>query len=187
MRMRRNKKGFELSINMLVVIILSLAMLGLGVMLITQFFHQSLDIQKRISEQEEDQINSMLNRGERVALPINIKTIPRGEVNVFGLGVLNILDNTTTFEIEIDFQNMKVFDKQGTDLLQSDTGAEINKVAIISEREEISLKPNEQGLVNIFIKVDKAAPRGTYIYPVRLKQKNGQYYGNPVKFTIVVP
>lgn len=183
--MRKNKKGIELSINFLVVIILSIVMLGMGVMLIRNFYDSSMQTVKTISEKEEIQINSMLNRGEKVAMPINIKTIPRGELNVFGLGIFNVLERGEDFELEI--VNQVGVDSNNEEIEEFEDTGKDKHVKVIMETEEFYLEPNEHRIVNMFIQVGKRAEKGTYTFTARVRYRGNQQYGLPVKFTVIVP
>ena len=71
----RHKKGFELSINFIVMVILSLAMLGVGFYFAKNIFIQTYDIGQQLDDQTKSQIESKLrDPASLVAIGINQKT-----------------------------------------------------------------------------------------------------------------
>lgn len=185
-----NKKGIELSVNFLVVIILSIVMLGMGVMMIRNFYSQSIETHQRISEKEEAQILSMLNRGEKVAMPVNFKKVQRGEIEPYGIGIFNVLEERKKFEIKIEEEDIRAFD-----LNDEPIAFPQEFVNIVIEETEPILEPNEFNTFNLFAKVSKDAVRGNYIYTVSIIKKpvnpddteEPALYGSRVRFTVVVP
>jgi len=171
-----NKKAIELSINFLVIIILSLAMLGLGIQMMRSFFTQSVQMHQELSEREAAMIESMLDRGEKVAISINSKIITRGDVDTFGLGILNVLDSTEKFTIAYT-----VVANDINNIVIPDPG---QKIKIILENSEIDLKPNDREKINIFAKVDKEAEKGNYVYTV-VVSRGSEVYGR-ARFIVVV-
>ena len=86
----KHKRGFELSINFIVMVILSLAMLGVGFYFAKNIFIQTYDIGQQLDDQTKSQIESKLrDPASLVAIGINQKSIKRGDHDIFGVGVAN--------------------------------------------------------------------------------------------------
>ena len=100
--MKRGAIG--LSINTLVVIIISLVILGLGVSLLYQFIADAEDIKGQLDRKTEEELERLLvSQGQRVALPLHTANIYRGESHSFGIGILNTLENNENFRLIITF------------------------------------------------------------------------------------
>jgi hypothetical protein len=96
-----NKKGFELSVNFIVVVILAIFIMSMGLYLGYKSFALFELKKAQLDMETEAQIESMLASGEKVIVPIFRKPIEEGGT-IFGLGVLNIVDNPSTeFKLEI--------------------------------------------------------------------------------------
>ncbi|MFH1590123.1 MAG: hypothetical protein ABIB43_06160, partial [archaeon] len=64
-----DKKGFELSINMLVVIILSLAILGMGYMIFNTILTQANELNLKMSDNAKEQLFKALDDGSTIFIP----------------------------------------------------------------------------------------------------------------------
>ena len=63
-----SKRGFQLSINMLVVVILGILTVGGGLVLVTQLLTVAQDIPVRIGSDQEARINKLLTGSDRLAI-----------------------------------------------------------------------------------------------------------------------
>lgn len=89
--MFRSKKGIELSINMLVVIILGIVILGVGFSIFNGAFQSVTEIDGKVNEDIEKQLQAMLDDGGPLAIyPDFDRDVERGEFASFSLGVKNI-------------------------------------------------------------------------------------------------
>ena len=76
--MRKNKTGIELSINFIVVVILSVVILSIGLVLVRTFFAKTTEIKSSLDDQTKSKITEMLSFGEITAMPFNKKQIFAG-------------------------------------------------------------------------------------------------------------
>jgi len=84
------KKGFELQVTFLVVMIISIVIFISGLYLMRQFFTATTTFQAQIDADTQREIERRLSEsGEKVSLPINRKSFKVGEGQAFGLGILN--------------------------------------------------------------------------------------------------
>jgi len=114
--------------------ILSIAMLGMGTVIVRKFYVESTELQKQLSEQQEREISALMNRGVKVGIPANTKTIQRKQDAIFGLGILNV-GQEGDFEIN-------------SRLLSSPGVPPEPDITIIEEK--FNLKANDQGFRSLF-------------------------------------
>jgi hypothetical protein len=177
-----NKKAtIGLSVETLVVIIISLVVLAGGVTLIYQFIHNAEDIKDQLDEKTNAELERLLvDEGKEVALPKNVATIERGETHVFGIGILNV-GTEDSFAINVDLSI--AVDKVGSDL--GVTSDDI-KNWLLYNSEPIKLSEGEHDKISILVNVPKEAMIGQYIFNVKVTDSAGEQYGNTQKFTVIV-
>lgn len=179
-----NRKGIELTLNFIVTIILGLAILGLGMVLLRQFVGGAEDIKSQIDEQTDAQLESLLQSGQPVAIPLNRATITRGDQHIFGLGIRNI-DDTASFDVAITIST--AVDKQNQPITNINIPDWIRY-----ERGPFTLEKNELKKTAILVSVPNDATAGTYIFNVNVDRKGNsdvmaQSYGGVQKFWVSVP
>lgn len=187
-----NKKAtFQLTLNFLVIIIISLVVFGFSVYLIKKFFTHAETIKMTYDERTEKEIERLLDDGSRIAIPFDKKTIHNGEFKTFGIGILNMLNigPSDNFRVNISFN--KAFDKRNNELcninkgdtvkcgspgtwLQTTTGVGDVSGAVIEKR----IKNYEQEKFLLGVDV-KGAPSGTYIFDLNVDYQNQSGNWNP--------
>lgn len=165
----KNKKGFELAANFIVVLIISVVIFAGGIGIANKFFDKANEIQKDIDAETDAQIEALLDDGDsQVVIPINEYTVRKGEGKVFGVGVLNTLGTNKDFYLTINFSEAV------TSTNEVITGADssfINSNWILYTNEK-NLDNNEKGKFSVNIR-DKGSMspvnstyKGTYIFNV---------------------
>jgi len=152
----KHKKGIELSINFLVVIILGLAMLGMAVLFFTKFFAGARTIQASYDQQTEEELNAMLIAGKKVAIPFTRIEVKPGETAVFGLGILSIIPAQTDFGILV---KCDMFVREDGTV---DGSCPLAESALYPDSK--TLQNNEHVSIPIAISTNKDADAGTYVY-----------------------
>ncbi|MBD3249584.1 hypothetical protein GF336_06075 [Candidatus Woesearchaeota archaeon] len=153
-----NKKAIQLSVNFLVVVILSIVMLGMGVWLLTQFFDFGVDIEQQISEKEEEAIEAALQQGELISIPIYTKTTQREELVLFGYGIYNVEDKS-----KFRIQAVSGIDESGTQVSSIDDWLRYDKETFILDK-------NEQKKDSIAVIPSETAARETYVFTFEVKR-----------------
>ncbi|MBN2567360.1 hypothetical protein JXB02_04735 [Candidatus Woesearchaeota archaeon] len=100
-RMRLNKRAIELSVGFVVILVLAVVVFGLGISFARTFFQKAEGLKADVDSQTEMQIRRLLDRGERVAIPLSRKTVRPGAASTFAIGVMNVLGQTRDFRITI--------------------------------------------------------------------------------------
>ena len=179
------KRGaIELSMNVLVIIILSLVILAGGITLLYKFIGGAEDVKQVLDERTNDELERLLvDQGKQVALPLHTASVLRGESHVFGIGILNVGRSGTEFKLDIHLA--KVIDEQERDLT-----AQIDKAAVerwlLYKTTSIILDENEHTKESILVKVAADAFKGQYIFDAKVVYANGEQYGNIQKFIVDV-
>ena len=159
-----NKRGIELSVNFLVMLILSLIVFMFGLYLVFQFFGTATELQTQLDEQTEKELQAMLISGERVALPKAQINLQRGKSYTFGLGILNTLGAEKEFSVNI----LTGPAYRGTEEITY-TG-EYGLATIPAKT--YSIKNTEQRLLAIPVRVNQDAQIGTHTLDVRVCYRN---------------
>lgn len=190
-----NKRGIELSINFIVVLIITLVIFGFGVRFISTLFTQAKEL-KDISVNELDQkIEDLVcDNADRVCTGIGKKTIQRNSLDVFGIKIFNIGDNPAftidvTTPVDASYtppQEYLGFDKNNQKILISPDSDGFHGLIIYPQHREIQIEKNTETKIGLGVQVPKNAVVGTYILNARI-QNGGADYGSIQKLYVVVP
>jgi len=181
--MLKKRAALELSINFIVIIIISLVVLGMGIYLVNRFVSEASDIKEELDIETEKQIMGLLSSGDRVAFPINKKTIAKGHGEVFGLGIFNVLEGEKTFKVELA---QGIFVEKGA-TESDDTWPSSGPVPIFIASRTRVIEENEQVVLSIPVKAPVGTPSGTYVINVNVKyDTDNKEYGTPQKIYVIV-
>jgi len=166
LKVKMNKKGFELATNMLVVIILSLVLLGAGIAIFAKIVSVSQDIKTDLDQQTIEQLDIAMDDGSLIVVPRNRVTTNRGEVARFTIGFWNEGDN-------------------GDFTLNVTANSDINwKIVYVENYND--LETNKRAHALIGIGVPKETPKGQYTFDITI-YKGSNVYENKKRVSIVVP
>ena len=104
-----NNRGFQLSINMLVVLILGLAMLGIGISLFYNAYDKTQDLKSDVDSQTQVRLNALLDDGSIVVIPQKNIDGKRGDLVQFSLGVTNIHPDREKFVVYVTYGGSSAF------------------------------------------------------------------------------
>ena len=184
--MRMNKKGFELSINFIVILILSIVIFGFGI----KFFYELMNQANNLNDETWKQINSQLedilcDSSERICIGTTTREIRPNKLGVFTIGILNTDDTTDESDFHIEVKESVI-----------DPAYQIGECWMLQN--DVSIRSNEQKKVGIGVRVPGGTPKGTYVLNVYVC-KNVAYcdevshddpgigYGATQKLYVVVP
>ena len=182
--MVNKKAAIGLSINTLVVVIISMVILTSGITLLYKFISGAEDIKSGLDQRTSEQLERLLvDQGKKVALPLHTADVQRGESNIFGLGIMNI-GGAEEFTIEITLS--KYVDENG-----EIGGLTTNDVYswLLFDAGPHTIKENEFHKEGINVIIPKEALKGQYIFNARVfREEDGvrTQYGNTQKFTVNV-
>ena len=173
--------AIDLSMNMIVMIIISLAILAGGIVFINKLINDATEIKAQIDQNTEERLSDLLvEQGQQVAFPFHTKDIARGEHHVFGIGILNTGDVGNQFKIMIEFDRIK--DASGMDVQLTINPAEWARY----NREELIILEGESAKEGILIQVPNDAPSGQYFFKALVLLPSGETYGLPQRFDVKV-
>jgi len=180
----KKRGAIGLSVNVLVVIIISLVILVGGITLLYKFIGGAEEIKAELDQKTTEELERLLvGQGKKVALPLHVATVQRGDSHVFGIGIMNMKENAETFVIRITLK--KVADEGLNDITQQvDQGAVVKWV--LYNPAGIQVLPNDHHKESILVNVPKEAVKGQYIYTATVYDSANQVYGNPQKFFVNV-
>lgn len=107
-----NTKGFQLSLNMFVVILLSLVLLGIGFSLFAQGAESIQEISSQVDAQNEATINRLLDDGSILVMPFRELDAERGETTIYYLGIANELGADYNFVVMVSYAGSTAYPPQ---------------------------------------------------------------------------
>ncbi|MBT3813815.1 hypothetical protein HOE37_04955 [Candidatus Woesearchaeota archaeon] len=177
--MMNKKAAIGLSINTLVVVIISLVVLAGGITLLYKFIGGAEEIKGELDAKTKTELERLLvDQGKPVALPLHVAYVNRGEQHVFGIGILNIGGVGDKFNIEVGLS--KVLDETESQVSVSGTDT-----WLLFNTKSIKILEGEHVSESILVNVPKTAPNGQYIFSVKIFSDSKQY-GNTQKFYVNV-
>jgi len=175
---RLNKKGIELSINFIVMMILGMAMFFGGMVFVTKFFSQAADIKGSMDSQTERQIEAMLDSGSAFVIPIHTKEINRKNFDTFGIGVYNDGSGDpllNTFKLKVVFSS--AFATRTKLPLCSSSSCDADEVPEIKPGVEQSadIPVGTKHKFLVLAEIPSKTQSGTYIYTVSIDKGVAEY------------
>jgi hypothetical protein len=180
-----NKRAaIGLSVETLVVVIISLVILAGGITLMYQFIHGAEDIKTQLDQKTQEELERLLvGQGKKVALPLHVATVARGESHIFGLGILNTRDTTENFRVNIKLS--KAVDESKNDITTQVDAQAIAGWALYNTA-AIAIESNANDKEAILIQVPTDAVKGEYIFVAEVVDNQNNLYGNPQTFIVTV-
>jgi len=164
MRLKKQKRGIELSVNFLVMLILGLAIFSVGLYIANEVFTKSYQQAKVLDDDIKFAIeNDLRDISQEVSIGLHRKTSERGGSGSFGIGIANRDDDPHVYTV------IKTFKTHETEL--STTGSEITFPTIGQDLSKITLKPHETKILTLPFFVKKDAFSGIYSYQI-IVEKN---------------
>ncbi|HIH42690.1 TPA: hypothetical protein HA246_03530 [Candidatus Woesearchaeota archaeon] len=170
--LKNNKRGIELTINFIVMLILGIAMLSGAIMLTTKLFGKAKAYQTQIDANTQAEIKKLItSSNDLVVIYPARKTMGRKESATFGVGVQNTLKQAAEeyFTIDVAFARSYYTDKTK----QCDSGNE-NTCASPSGWLKLGnsqkIKRNEVKSFPVIIATKGNPKAAVYVFDVRVCQ-----------------
>jgi hypothetical protein len=183
------KRGMELSINFVVMLILAIAVLMLGIVFISKLFIKADEIKLRLDQQSQSELKAILSSGKMIAVwpgQINAK---RGEWNQVGIGVLNTKGVPQQFYVS--GSHVRTIGPNNNDI----TGSTKDMIAIMTDigtsttKQQTKLQNienNDKFEFVIGLKAASNAPSGQYIIGINVYDRNEIIYGSPERVYLTI-
>ncbi len=156
-----NKRGIQLTINFMVMLVLAIVVFGLSVAMVNKFFGSAKKMKVQLDDQTNRQIERYLDEGSKVAVPLKRKNIERKELGRFGVGILNVFPDQYKFRVKIT--PGKAFTTQKEDIAAG--WFTRGEWKLLYNREELIIKNDGKEVIPVGIVVGNAG-EGTYIFDV---------------------
>lgn len=170
-----NKKGFELSANMMVVIILSLVLFGLGMVIFAKVISSGRQIEAGLTERMREELDAAMDDGSLIVIPQTTIRVQQGNTAKFTIGFWNELptesNNPRTFTLNVVLVS-------GQDGWKPE--------AQISFAPSYDLKQNERAHALVAINVPKGTLRKQYAFNVEIKEDGILYTDKMNRIYVVV-
>jgi len=175
-----NKKGIELSINFIVMLIIAIAVFGMGLMLFRQFFIQAEDIKQNLDEQTKAELTQkMMSSSEQVIVYPTQLTIKKNSGDVVGVGILNIGTNT---DFDIYSSYIGCYDREG----QLNPSCQDTDLGLIALRPDLNVDQNKREIFDVPVRVKSSALTAKYAIKVEVKDELNALIGTSIVY-ITVP
>jgi hypothetical protein len=158
MPLLRSRKGIELSINIIVILIITVVIFGLAIGLTFKLFGGAEDVGARLDAEAERQIRALLLQPNTlVAVPFKTVEGARSETVKFGLGIRNI-GKARDYRVIVSFD--QGFDNAGREFQDySKDYIDAEWLKNFAKRWQ-TVKENELATVPILIRVDARLGEG---------------------------
>ncbi len=168
------KKGIELSLNFLVTIIIAVVIFGFGVKFIRDIASEATGLEDIAYEDLDERIGQLVCEStDKACIGVTKKTIQKGKIDVFGVKIINILDDQD-FNITVEKPTPSGYTKNNEPIQTNDIE--------LKHRESVFIRKNEEASVGMGIEVPKDAVSGTYIFNIKV-----QPYDETYKVYVEVP
>lgn len=175
-----NKKAIELSMNFIVILIISIVIFGFGVRFISKLSSQATELQELTISELDERIGSLICEGsDRVCVGIDRKKIAAKKFDVFGLKIINIID-PQNFDVTVSRPAPSGYKKDKQEIPS-------DNLVVNPKSRSIFIGKNEEKIVGIGVQVPANAQPGTYIFNVRIQTADGQPYSQIQKLYVDVP
>ena len=156
--MKMKKKGIELSINFLVILILSIVVFGFGISFLARIAKVATEME--LPSEEKFYLEACLNEGKSVCIGTNRRVAKIKETIILGLGISNTIGKDT-FSVYNEFKRAVLDDDSSFD---SDS-IEDNKVPDTLEGpKEVLIEKNENHNALLSYVVPLGTKAGEYVY-----------------------
>ncbi|MBW3015719.1 hypothetical protein KY330_04820 [Candidatus Woesearchaeota archaeon] len=157
-----NKKAaIELSVNFLVILMLTLVIFGFSIKFIFDLFGGAGGLADKKQADLDKLIGDVQCGTKKTCITPSSQTINRGDFDIFGLKITHIYDNPSDYYIKIGC-------KKGYDEDKNEIPCTSDSFVLLPEDMTISLQKNQEKSTGIGIEVAKNTPSGRYIFDVSI-------------------
>ncbi|MBS1266711.1 MAG: hypothetical protein MAG795_00680 [Candidatus Woesearchaeota archaeon] len=171
------KASVSLSVNFLVMMIVGISVLSLGIILVKKMEVQANKWTDDVSKETENQIRDLLDTGDIVVAPINVREVQRGkDIAKFAVGIRNIQSDANNFIIEVESTGVNGCLSNSDWVLLATRWKEGN-----------TIDRHESVFAKIGVKVPKNKKSCKYVFNVRVYSKKAglwESYGTPLKLYV---
>ena len=153
-----NKKGIELSINFLVILILSIVVFGFGIAFLAKITKVATDME--LPSEEKFYLEACLNEGKSVCMGTNRREGKVKDVIIMGIGISNTIGEAHFFV----YNEFKKAVLDNGNVLDSGTGEKIPQIS--QGPKDVLIKKNEDEYVVLAYSIPQGTKAGEYVFDV---------------------
>lgn len=162
------KASIQISVNFLVVMIISLIIMGLGVTLLRNMMTQGGQNIADVDQQLEERIESLLGEdGKSVSVPIVQRSVKRGDAVAFGVGVMNIDGDSNGNDFSINVSLDEAYETDGAVININNCG-DLTCPKYNPTLNEQKIENNEKATFPVPIMVPENTESGQYIFDLKV-------------------
>ncbi len=168
---KMNKKGLELSINFIVIVVISLIVFFFGARFIYQLGAEATQLQSITADELEKRIGELACGGsERVCFPSDKKIIKKGKLGIFGMRIINVLEGDShDFSLSVTQPDPPGYTEEGDEIFSGE-----DELPQFKYREEpFPISKNKEADRAIGVEIPSSAKSGTYILDVAVCYNDG--------------
>jgi len=176
---RQNRRGMELAVNTLVVLILGVIIVGGGIALMYSIYNKAKTLPGEVDKQTQQQLFSiLLGSKERIAALDNVQTVARGETATFPVAVQNQLEGKEATFLPVRAQQAAVVPPgvDATCRISPPDTAKCPAMDVIAE--PFTIKRYGSKAFYVIVTAPKGAAAGEYVYNVDVM--NATADGQPI-------
>ncbi|MEK6808265.1 MAG: hypothetical protein AABY14_01105 [Nanoarchaeota archaeon] len=168
--MKLNKKAIELSVNFIVVLIISIVVFSMGIFFVKKIFEGSEKTQQSYFERYDREVQDLLcNSKDIICIPKDTIDYSKKQSPFYGIVISNILGEEYNFNLVVNFS--KAYNPDNSVLCDTNSegscGDPSQWLTTGYDTNPIIIKNNEQAKKAIALDV-KGAKTGTYVFDVRV-------------------
>ena len=158
----KNKRGIELSINFIVILVISIVVFVLGIKFVYQLVSDTKNLATITFKELDDQIGDLIcESSERVCISGDSKEVGRDQIGFFGIKIRNVLESQD-FEVKVTRPIPGGVSKNQNEIFG-------DKLDWKPSVRTVHIGTNEEVKVGVGVYVPKTAVSGTYIFNVDIK------------------
>ncbi len=192
-----NKKGMEIGINMIVILIMAILVFGLSIKFAFDIIGKTTKMKAELDANSQEQIrNQILDQNAQVVVYPGVMSITRANSQNFGIGILNSKDSEINYVVSVKCVG---YQPKNQGITAVDCSNSINLLYIGGQAYPIQAKKTE--VIPVLVTVDKAAASGKYVIDAKVCEipgagsmdsatcadANTKPYGSLQKVYITVP
>lgn len=170
-KLQKSRKGIELPISMIIVMILTIIIFSFGIMIVFKSYRWATETTAEIDVSTQKQIEAALLEGKNlVAIPKNTAKAVPGQTVPFALGIRNIADKTE-FNTVLSFAgaytlNEEPINNADKTLIEKEwLGGFAQQTGIRIDRDQLETIPLRIKIGNNINNQDRT-PKGTYVFNI---------------------
>ncbi|PLW79957.1 hypothetical protein C0585_04685 [Candidatus Woesearchaeota archaeon] len=166
----KDKKGIELQVNFLVMLIFAIIVFGFGIKLANDMFAKGTEYTREVDKDIEKEMSEMLTNGKPIAIGYNQKTMDAGDSGIFYLGLINKYSTPINYVVVVE-DKIAAVDERNNELsipYPYDNASKwtISQIPNGLDAAPYTLQVNEDVVEPIPVGVQKGVPNGLYMFTV---------------------